>query len=80
MIILLGSVPILADSQLVGIDDNSDDNRADTKRYAAARTFRFWLTIYLQTRHFAAWGDTRRKTLITDLKSVQCGFESHRPY
>jgi hypothetical protein len=37
----LWSVPILAGSHLVGIDDNYDDNLADTKRYAAARTFRF---------------------------------------
>lgn len=31
--IIICSVPILADSHLVGIDDNSDDNRADMQRY-----------------------------------------------
>ena len=62
------------------VDDNSDDNRADTARYAVARTYRFCFIKWLQMRHFAVRGGTGRDMFIADLKSVQCGFESHRPY
>ena len=58
-------------------DDNFDDNRADLRRDVAARTHCLLPTKHLQTRHFAGCGDTRRKTPVTYLKSVQCGFESH---
>jgi hypothetical protein len=61
-------------------DDNFDNNRADMERYEAVCTHCLVQIKHLQTRYFAGYGDTRRKILVTDLKTVQCGLESHRPY
>ena len=50
------------------------------ERYEAVCTHCLVQIKHLRTRYFVGYGGTRRKILVTDLKSVQCGFESHRPY